>query len=51
MELSSELIEIETEKKGKVWASLFARLCVACVFVLIVSLIAIVLAAGFSATT
>lgn len=51
MELSSELIEIETEKKGNIWASHFSKVCVACVFVLMVGMIALVLAAGFAVTT
>ncbi|MGE5319263.1 MAG: hypothetical protein ACM3KD_03700 [Hyphomicrobiaceae bacterium] len=47
MELSSELIEIDPEKESNVLTRHFAKVFVACVFVLLVGMIAFVLAAGF----
>lgn len=50
MELSSELIEIEPEKRRNILASHVAKVFVACVLVLLVGMIALVLAIGPSAT-
>jgi hypothetical protein len=50
MELSSELIEIESEKERNILASRFAKVCAACAFALLVGIVALVLAVGLSST-